>query len=208
MEKDEECEVERVGEAYEILRSKMENEWTRVVTIVGKSKPWWKASWKDLRKAARKLKTARKELRREIRNAKRQMWDNWLDEGKDVWDMVQICKNPFNNRAPCRAIKDNDGNIYEEDHEKFEAFRRHNLITEPAEPRKEVGQQMRQRATDTAVRRVEQALRKTKNNSAPGPDGVSWKLLKKIQNTALGRAVIQDVAQVAGGQYATRMPES
>jgi len=190
-----------------MLKSKPENEWAREVTIVARSKPWWKASWKGLRKAARKSKTARKQLRQEIRTAKRHMWDNWLEEGRDVWDMVRICKNPFNYRAPYGAIRDDEGNTYEGDQEKFEAFKRHNLITDPAEPREAVGQQQRQRATSTTLRRVDQALRKTKSNSAPGPDGISWKLLEAIRETPLGRAIIEDIAQVVGEEHTTRMPE-
>jgi len=34
-----------------------------------------------------------------------------------------------------------------------------------------------------------------RNNSAPGPDGISWEILK-IKGTVLGRAIIEDVAQV------------
>jgi len=56
------------------------------------------------------------------------------------------------------------------------------------------------------VRRVWTALGKTKNNSAPGPDGVSWKLLKTIKNTPLGRAMVEDVSQVVAG-VGTKMPE-
>jgi len=57
------------------------------------------------------------------------------------------------------------------------------------------------------IRRVKKALQKTKNNSAPGLDGISWQLLKKIQGTPLGRAIIEDVAQVADMGKETRMPE-
>jgi len=47
---------------------------------------------------------------------------------------------------------------------------------------------------------VEQALRRMRKNSAPGPDSISWKLLKMIRGTALGRATIEDAAQVARGR--------
>jgi len=42
--------------------------------------------------------------------------------------------------------------------------------------------------------------------SLAGPDGISWKLLKAIKGTKLGKAVIEDVAQVVSGD-GTRMPE-
>jgi len=43
---------------------------------------------------------------------------------------------------------------------------------------------------------VRAALGKTKNNSALGPHGISWKLLKALKGTKIGRAVIDDVTQV------------
>jgi len=101
IEKGEAYEAREVGEAYNSLPEKVENEWVREVRIVGRSKPWWKASWKTLRKEAPKSKAAKRRLRKEIRAAKRQMWDNWLAEGREVWDIVRVCKNPFNSRARC-----------------------------------------------------------------------------------------------------------
>jgi len=55
--------------------------------------------------------------------------------------------------------------------------------------------------------RVRQALQKTRNDNAPKPDGISWKLLKAIKGTKLGAAVLEDVGQVAGSEELTRMPE-
>ena len=42
---------------------------------------------------------------------------------------------------------------------------------------------------------VYQFLKKTKNSSTPGPDGISWRLWKMIKNTGLGRRALEDVAQ-------------
>lgn len=49
-----------------------------------------------------------------------------------------------------------------------------------------------------------QALR---NNSAPGPDGVRWKLLKMISDTELGKAILQGIVQVVEREGDTRMLE-
>ena len=122
VERDEGCTVGDVGAAYRILTAKVEGEWKREITIVGQSKRWWKAEWKGLRKAARKSRAARSQLRREIRAAKRKMWNDWVEEGKEVWDVVRMCKNPFNSRARCGTLKD-DENIYETDKQKFEDSR-------------------------------------------------------------------------------------
>jgi len=101
----------------------------------------------------------------------------------------------------------NEDGTYQTDHEKAEAFIKHNLITEPADPRTAVETQRRRKTTDSEKRRVRQALSRTKNNSAPGPDGISWRLLKAISKTALGEAIIEDVAQVTSEGGRTKMPE-
>jgi len=54
--------------------------------------------------------------------------------------------------------------------------------------------------------RIVQCLKKTRSNSAPGPDGISWKLLKMIKDTAIGKAVLGHIAQVAEEGGNTRMP--
>jgi len=90
--------------------------------------------------------------------------------------------------------------------EKRIAFTKHNLITEPAE-RTEVRRQPRRKpCTDTMVQ-IHQALKKTRNDSAPGPDGVSWKLLEVLKDTNLGRAALEDAGQVSEASQMTRMPE-
>jgi len=38
------------------------------------------------------------------------------------------------------------------------------------------------------------SLRRPSNNSEPGPDGISYRLLKILQDTDLGQAVINDIA--------------
>lgn len=39
-----------------------------------------------------------------------------------------------------------------------------------------------ERSSEAAMGRVRRALSKTKNKSAPGPDGISWRLLKMIKD--------------------------
>jgi len=181
VEKREEFDAEWVGDAYEALRKKVREEWTREVRIVGRSKPWWKAEWKELRRKAKKSKAARRRLRREIRAAKQKMWNDWVEEGREVWDILRISRNPFNNRARCGTLKDDEGQTYDTDTEKFQAFRQHNLITEPAEARRAVGRQERKKAAAEVLQAASRALMGTKNGSAPGPDNISWKLLKAIR---------------------------
>jgi len=194
-----------VGEAYQELKKVMDERLVREVAIVARSKPWWKREWKDLRRQARHSRGARKKLRQEIRKAKREMWDKWVTEGKEVWDIVRVVKNPFGMRERCGTLRDAEGHTYETDEEKCQAFIRHNLITEPSADRIPVERQERKRTNEHISARIRNALKKTRNDSAPGPDGVSWKLLKKLRNTRVGRAILEDVEQVAGG--GARIPE-
>jgi len=124
-----------------------------------------------------------------------------------VWDIVRVCKNPFGMRERCGTLTDKEGKSYETAEEKRRAFIAQNLITNPAAARAVVGQQPRQPPSADTMVKLRHALKKTRNGSAPGPDGISWKLLKMISGTALGRAVLEDVGQVAETARVTRMPE-
>ena len=42
---------------------------------------------------------------------------------------------------------------------------------------------------------VEKALIGAKNSSAPGPDGVTYHLIKAVRDTPLGQRVIKEVAE-------------
>ena len=42
---------------------------------------------------------------------------------------------------------------------------------------------------------VEKALMGAKNSSAPGPDGVSYRLIKAVRDTPLGQGVIKEVVE-------------
>jgi len=106
-----------------------------------------------------------------------------ITEGKDVWDIARVCKNPFGMRERCGVLEDGERHIYETRAEKRRAFTAHNLITAPTAEREAVARQEKRRASDDIMVRIGQALRKTRNDSAPGPDGVSWKLLKAIKET-------------------------
>jgi len=55
---------------------------------------------------------------------------------------------------------------------------------------------------------IHHMLKKTRNNSAPGPDGVGWRLLKLLKGTRVGKAMLEDAGQVAERRGTTRMPES
>ena len=42
-----------------------------------------------------KSKEIRVAWHKEIKNAKVDMWKQWIEEGKDVWLVARVAKNPF-----------------------------------------------------------------------------------------------------------------
>ena len=97
-----------VGDPYTELRE-LAKSWTRVVRICDRSKRWWKREWKPLRKKARKCKKARKKFHEEIRKAKREMWVQYVEEGKSIWDIARTARNPFNLKTRADKVEDEDG---------------------------------------------------------------------------------------------------
>ena len=65
----------------------------------------------------------------------------------------------------------------------------------------------RRKPSHMAMRRVQKALSKTKDESAPGPGGIGWRLLKMIKKTALGQVVLEDIALGATPKERVRVPE-
>ena len=138
-------------------------------------------------------------------------WKEWVAEGKDIWAIVRVARNPFGLKEKGNAIID-QGMLLESDEDLKQAFVRHNLKTdENMKVRKEVND--RTEEIDIGVdhhilQRVRRALKKTKNQSAAGPDHISWRLLKMIHKTQLGRHLERDVARMADTKNRLRVPES
>ena len=149
-----------------------------------------------------KDKGPRRLLIRKIKEAKAEQWGKFVEEGDNVWKIARIAKNPFNLKERCGSLQTEDERIIEEYDEagKCKAFLLHNIICEDPTPdteRRDGGETRRVKPREETRAAVRRALSKTKNTSAPGPDGVTWKLLKMIKDTRLGRAVLDDVGMVA-----------
>ena len=56
---------------------------------------------------------------------------------------------------------------------------------------------------DEVMEWVRNALSGTKNNSAAGPDGVGYRLIKAVQDTRLGTEVLGEVVAALRGGYIT-----
>ena len=96
-----------------------------------------------------------------------------------------------NLKAKYDKIQDEEGRVHSNVEDIAATFTKHTLITEEAEEEeeKEKGSQERVRRSPCSkevMTRVWNALSKTKNKSAAGPDGFSLRLLEMIKGTALG----------------------
>jgi len=122
-----------------------------------------------------------------------------VERGEDIWKIARVAKNPWNLKERCGSIETEEGQVIgEDDHQgKCKAFLDHNFICgDPGETREKIDTRRTppKQKTMEAVRR---ALGKTRSTSAPGPDGITWRLLKALKDTRLGTAVLEDVCQFA-----------
>jgi len=79
----------------------------------------------------------------------------------------------------------------------LEAFRKQHLLTDqegPPRPVRTMTPRPYALGKPHTIRAILQALSKTSNNSAPGPDGIFYRLLKILRDTPLGQAIINDIA--------------
>ena len=195
-----EHQYEYAGQAVEALTKMLREEWTRSVNVCTRSKRWWKQEFKQMRKEAAKDKGKRGEFRKRIKEAKKEQWRKFVGEGEDVWKIARITRNSFNMKERCGRLQEENGEEVEEDddEEKCRAFLKHNIICGQKAPETTPRPRTKRSSPSSETKeRVRRALMKTRNNSAPGPDGISWRLLKAIKDTRLGKAVLDDVGQMA-----------
>ena len=147
------------------------------MNVCERSKRWWKQEFKQMRKEAANNKEKRKEFKRKLKEAKQEQWRKFVEEGEDVWKIARVARNPFNLKERCGALEKEDGEkVEEEDDEgKCKAFLKYNIICVQTLLGTEKETRMRRSPPSEETRgRVWRALMKTRNNSGPGPDGITW----------------------------------
>ena len=100
-----------------------------------------------------------------------------------------------------KELWDDKGRKLEGDSEKAEALVKRNFITDREtnddnEQEGEGGREVDRGSKEWEEYKSEakEALRTTKNSSAPGPDGINYKAIKTILATPLGEALLDEVA--------------
>ena len=172
-------------------------------------KPWWDAEIKEQRKVARRVGRNHGEGRREaaklrnmIKEKKREHWAAFVEEtisgkAQDIWQVIRVARNPFNTRKTMPA--DLEGKTTDED--KAQAFIDHYFQgSEEVEPDNLLSMKGITEDKGVLVDRILKALSTTNNSSTPGPDRISYRLLKLIKDTSLGIQVIQFLADFLRGK--------
>ena len=95
-----------------------------------------------------------------------------------------------------KDLKNDDGVHCESDNDKLRALVDRNFLTKKQDPlvveadsEMEVGY-----SVEELEEKVRNTLRGTSNKSAPRPDGISYRFIKMVLDTRLGREVITEVA--------------
>ena len=208
-EDEEEYLYEDFGSAYRELAKKC-TKWLLSKTACSHSKKWWdkecRTEWKKVKKEGRKNTSTygitSKRFKGMVKRKKQECWTKFIQQNDHhhPWKIISLARDPFRLRPQMREeIRDNRGNILTQDKEKVKGFQEHNFIWTPQQESLTVQDSYIKEVLDDTplewrIEQVVRALLNTKNNSAPGPDGISYRLLKLIRHTTLGKAIIRDIA--------------
>ena len=100
-----------------------------------------------------------------------------------------------------KTLRDADGNQLTTDEEKAEGLiKDHFVWKEEARTTKEEEEQVdnnevEEDKLEKIITKVEVALSGTQNSSAPRPDSISYRFIKRIKNTTLGEKLLEEVAR-------------
>ena len=146
-------------------------------------------------------------LRNMIKQKKREHWLSFGEEtvsrkSQDIWRVIKIARNPFNTRCVMPArLNEDEG--YNTDDQKFQAFvKEHFQGSEEEQIHNGFLWSLKGLLKDRAklVEWIRQALSKTNSHSTPGPDRISYCLLKLIKDTRLGAQIIDILVDFLSGR--------
>ena len=182
--------------------------------MCGRSKRWWNG------KIATQLAIVRDHHRRHgrygdwirerfklrnlIQEGKRKCWEDFCTESgeKSPWEVVRWAKDPWRLKERMGRMRGADGRWLESEGDKMDG-----LVSDLFG--RDVGGAAGDDSArvecpygeDAVMRWVQDALSRTKNNSAAGPDGVGYKLIQVVRDTKLGYEVLGEVGAALRGGY-------
>ena len=203
-----------VGEtAYDKLLD-LRQKHLKLLRVCGRSKRWWNgeiaaqlAVVRDRRRRhGRNGEWVRERyrLRNLIRDGKRKCWENFCTESgeKSPWEVVRWARDPWRLKKRMGRLRRADGEWLESEGDKVDGLVRDLFGEGAAQKAIGVGDCGEcPYSTDEVTEWVHAALSGTKNNSAAGPDGVGYRLIKAIRDTRLGSELLGEVVAALRGGY-------
>ena len=103
----------------------------------------------------------------------------------DVWKLVKFGKDPWRTKETMKALVDDDNTPCNTDDDKLRALVDRNFLTNDQAPLEVEADAEEEDAvcgysTEELEGKVRETLRGTSNRSAPGPDGISYRLIKLV----------------------------
>ena len=181
------------------------------IRICGRSKRWWDEELtpqvKRIRRERRKVSWVghRNVLRAEIsrmkamvKEKKDRCWRAFCEDSglQSPWEVVRWARDPWKEWERMGRLRDIGGRWLDGDAEKVrclvsEVFRGVGGV-DGGWSRGAVGDVEFPMSREEVGSSVRRALGRTKNGSAPGPDGISYRLIKSVRDTRLGRELVEE----------------
>ena len=157
----------------------------------------------DQQERFRNWRAASPKLKHMIGEKKPKRWQKFCEEHghRDPWEVVRWAKDPWRLRTKMRRLKMKEGKELISEQEKVQGlvqdlfgWDKDRQPTTTAQCDDERVEYFGHSEKEVMIEQVRKALSGTSNSSAPGPDGINYKLLKAIKDTRLGREVLEEVA--------------
>ena len=186
----------------------------KLLRVCGKSKRWWNgkiaaqlAVVRDHRRRYGRNGEWVKEryrLRNLIRDGKRKCWEDFCTESgeRSPWEVVRWAKDPWRLKERMGRLRGTDGEWLDSEEDKVDGLMRDLFGEEAAQDTR--GMRTREDcpySTDEVMEWVRGSLSGTKNNSAAGPDGVGYRLIKSVRDTRLGNELLGEIVAALRGGY-------
>jgi len=190
--------------------------------ITEKSKRWWdeelseqlkittdarrgKGSNRSLDQASRikRWKTEKDKIGTLVREKKKECWQAFCEENgeKDPWEIVKWAKDPWHLKTTMGDLTDTTGVPLKTDSEKKNGLIRDHFGWRNDGRKVDEMEEERERYPGTGIdqEKMEELVRKalagTSNRSAPRPDRIGYKLIKRVLDFKLGSELIREVAE-------------
>ena len=186
----------------------------KLLRMCGMSKQWWNgeiaaqlAIVRDYRRRGGRNKQwvwERYRLRNLIQEGTRKCWEDCCTQSgeKSPWEVVRCAKDPWGLKERMGRLRGADGKWLDSERDKVDRLGKDLLGEGAAQASVVVGAgEECPSSEDRVMEWVCSALSGTKNNSAAGPDGVGYRLIKVVWDTKLGIEVLGEVVAALRGGY-------